>query len=179
MRINDGCYFFISATVVWHVILLLENNHKEICCWCCFYTECLHIGKKITKDMSLISQFFQVVFSFCQQVSKQIVFFFFVFVFFFWGFFEVFFFLSLSLSIPHSPFSLSLFPFLLTFPTTFFFISFYFFLLLSSLSLVFSVPWSCLHSVVSKWYIKLIKLINIKKKKEKKEKKIIIKNIYI
>ncbi len=41
MRINDVVIFSISATVVWQVILLLE---------------CLHIGKKITKDISLISQ---------------------------------------------------------------------------------------------------------------------------
>ncbi len=85
-------------------------------------------------------------FLFCQQVSKQIVCFFFFSLFFF------FFSPSLSLS-PILLFSLSLFPFFVDFPTTFFFFFFFLFIylflffFLSSfffLSLVFSVPWSCL-----------------------------------
>ncbi len=99
---------------------------------------------------SLFDVVSSVVFSFCQQVSKQIVFFFFFFVVCFFFFLGFFFFLSLSLSIPHSPCFLSLSsPSLLTFPTTFFFIYFIFSFLLSSFSLLFSLsPGLVCHSVV-------------------------------
>ncbi len=97
---------------------------------------------------SLFDVVSSVVFSFCQQVSKQIVFFFFFvflffFGFFFWGFF--FFFLSLSLSIPHSPFfSLSLPLLCWLSPQPFFYFFLFFLSSFFFLSLVFSVPWSCL-----------------------------------
>ncbi len=68
---------------------------------------------------SLFDVVSSVVFSFCQQVSKQIVCFFFF-----------FFFLPLSLYPPFSFFSLSLFPFFVDFPHNlffFFFILFFFF----------------------------------------------------
>ncbi len=131
---------------------------------------------------SLFDVVSSVVFSFCQQVSKQIVCFFFFFFFCFFSpslslspillfslslfpllcwlspqpFFFFFFFFSLSLSIPHSPFfSLSLPLLCWLSPQPFFFFFFFFFIIylffffffLSSfffLSLVFSVPWSCL-----------------------------------
>ncbi len=98
---------------------------------------------------SLFDVVSSVVFSFCQQVSKQIVFFFLFVVFFLgvlWGFF--FFSPSLSLS-PILLFSLSLFPFFVDFPHNLFF---YFFCIFPSsfffLSLVFSVPGLVCHSVV-------------------------------
>ncbi len=75
---------------------------------------------------SLFDVVSSVVFSFCQQVSKQIVCFFFVcfFVFFFLFFF--FFFLPLSLYPPFSFFLSLSSPSLLTFPTTFFFFFFFY-----------------------------------------------------
>ncbi len=74
---------------------------------------------------SLFDVVSSVVFSFCQQVSKQIVCFFF-FVFFFFFFFVFFFFLPLSLYPPFSFFLSLSSPSLLTFPTTFFFYFFIF-----------------------------------------------------
>ncbi len=74
---------------------------------------------------SLFDVVSSVVFSFCQQVSKQIVCFFFFFFFFLVFFF--FFFLPLSLYPPFSFFLSLSSPSLLTFPTTFFFFFFFFF----------------------------------------------------
>ncbi len=78
---------------------------------------------------SLFDVVSSVVFSFCQQVSKQIVWFFFC--LFFCFFFPCFFFSpSLSLS-PILLFSLSLFPFFVDFPhNLFFFFFFYLFIYL-------------------------------------------------
>ncbi len=76
---------------------------------------------------SLFDVVSSVVFSFCQQVSKQIVCFFFFFVCFFFSFF---FFLPLSLYPPFSFFLSLSSPSLLTFPTTFFFFFFFFFIYL-------------------------------------------------
>ncbi len=71
---------------------------------------------------SLFDVVSSVVFSFCQQVSKQIVCFFFFPCFFF--------FLPLSLYPPFSFFLSLSSPSLLTFPTTFFFIFLFFFIYL-------------------------------------------------
>ncbi len=123
---------------------------------------------------SLFDVVSSVVFSFCQQVSKQIVcFFFFVCFLFFFPWFFFFFSPSLSLS-PILIFSLSLFPFFVDFPHNLFFffyyflfffiylfIYFYFFsFLLSSFSLLFLCP---LVLSVTVWLSKRvykIKLIN-------------------
>ncbi len=127
-------------------LLLLQNLFCNISYVCCSITFKFRIYCDLYRCWLLLQSLdvvSSVVFSFCQQVSKQIVFFFFLLFVFFLGFF--FFFLSLSLSIPHSPFfSLSL-PLLCWLSPQPFFYYFYFFL--SSfffLSLVFSVPWSCL-----------------------------------
>ncbi len=78
---------------------------------------------------SLFDVVSSVVFSFCQQVSKQIVcFFLFVCFFVFFSFFFFLFFLPLSLYPPFSFFLSLSSPSLLTFPTTFFFFFFFFFL---------------------------------------------------
>ncbi len=84
---------------------------------------------------SLFDVVSSVVFSFCQQVSKQIVcffLFFFVFFLYFFPFFFFFFcfFLPLSLYPPFSFFLSLSSPSLLTFPTTFFFFFFFFFFFL-------------------------------------------------
>ncbi len=111
---------------------------------------------------SLFDVVSSVVFSFCQQVSKQIVCFFFFLFFFSLFFFVVFFCFFFSPSLSLSPillFSLSLFPFFVDFPHNLFFFFFlllffflyiyiffffFFFFPFFFLSLVFSVPWSCL-----------------------------------
>ncbi len=126
---------------------------------------------------SLFDVVSSVVFSFCQQVSKQIV------CFFFFFFFSLFFFFFSPLSLsPILLFSLFLFPFFVDFPTTFFFyfflfiylfiylFFFFFSFLLSSFSLLFLCP---LVLSVTVWLSKRvykIKLINYIKKKDKKIK---------
>ncbi len=96
--------------------------------------------------------FSSVVFSFCQQVSKQIVCFFFVF------------FSLLSLTIPHSPFLSLSPPSLLTFPAAFF--SFFFFFLLSLSCFLCPLVLSIIVWLNKRVY--KIKLINKKKEKKKK-----------
>ncbi len=110
--------------------------------------------------------FSSVVFSFCQQVSKQIVCYFFIYLFLFLFYLFIFFFFPLSLYPPFS-FFLSLSPpSLLTFPTTFFF---FFFLSLSLLSLsCFLCPLVLSVIVWLNKRVYKIKLINKKKKKKKK-----------
>ncbi len=99
-------------------------------------------------------------FLFCQQVSKQIVCFFCFSVFFFFFFFSL-----LSLTIPILLFSLSLSPFSVDFPRSFFFFFFFFF---SSFSPFFLCP---LVLSIIVWLIKgYIKLKLIIKKKKKKKK---------
>ncbi len=94
---------------------------------------------------SLFDVVSSVVFSFCQQVSKQIVWFFFVCFFVF--FFLVFVFSpSLSLS-PILLFSLSLFPFFVDFPHNLFFIIFYLFIYLFIFLLLFFFPFFFLLSL--------------------------------
>ncbi len=119
---------------------------------------------------SLFDVVSSVVFSFCQQVSKQIVWFFFC--FFFCFFFPCFFFSpSLSLS-PILLFSLSLFPFFVDFPHNLFFIIFfylfiYFFIFFIFFPFFFLLSLSCflcpLVLSVTVWLSKMvykIKLIN-------------------
>ncbi len=104
--------------------------------------------------------FSSVVFSFCQQVSKQIVCFFFL-------FFLLFFFSLLSLTIPHSPFfSLSL-PLLCWLSPQLFFFFFFFFFFSPLLSLsCFLCPLVLSIIVWLNKRIYKIKLINKKKKKK-------------
>ncbi len=119
---------------------------------------------------SLFDVVSSVVFSFCQQVSKQIVWFFFC--FFFVCFFPCFFFSpSLSLS-PILLFSLSLFPFFVDFPHNLFFffylfIYYYYFFFFFFFPFFFLLSLSCflcpLVLSVTVWLSKRvykIKLIN-------------------
>ncbi len=94
---------------------------------------------------SLFDVVSSVVFSFCLQVSKQMVCFFFCFfLFFFFLVFFFFFFSSLSLS-PILLFSLSLFPFFVDFPHNLFF--FFFFLFIYLFFFLFFFPFFFLLSL--------------------------------
>ncbi len=100
-------------------------------------------------------------------IEANCLFFFFSLVFFF--------FFSLSLSIPHSPFFLSLFPFFVDFPHNLFFFFFFLFIIYFYFFPFFFLSLSCflcpLVLSVTVWLSKRvykIKLINIKKKKKKK-----------
>ncbi len=95
---------------------------------------------------SLFDVVSSVVFSFCQQVSKQIVWFFFFVLFFVFLFSFFFFFSSLSLS-PILLFSLSLFPFFVDFPHILFFFFFFFFIYLFIYLFIYFFPFFFLLSL--------------------------------
>ncbi len=138
-------------TLSWSAVA--SNLFCNISYVCCSITLTFRIYCDLYRCWLLLQSLWCCVFgcfSFCQQVSKQIVFFFFVFVFFFWGFFFGFFFFLSSLSLSPILLFLSLSsPSLLTFPTTFFFYFFLFFPFFFFFSLLFSLsPGLVCHSVV-------------------------------
>ncbi len=114
--------------------------------------------------------FSSVVFSFCQQVSKQIVCYLFIYLFIFFFLVSVcfffFFFFPLSLYPPFSFFSLSLSPFSVDFPHNFFIFFYFFSLFLLSLS-CFLCPLVLSVIVWLNKRVYKIKLINLKKKKKR------------